>query len=340
LCHEQQALRRAGGGGQKNGVEPGLAHGIHVRLGLFDAEVGEQTAVLERQAQVKDAERQQAIRIAELDRDQKVGEQTAALDRQARVAEAERDKRIRLADADAKAVSGEAAAMAISATARAQLEVKMAEAYQLGETKKREAEASVLEAQNRAMAKTALAEAEKIEAEKRATLEATAKAEKARTIVDAEASAERVRIDAEAQAGAIYAKLQAEARGQYEIMSKKGEGLKKIIEACGSAQSAFQMLMLEHMEGLAQASAKAISNIKFDKVVVWENGGNNGQGSNTASFLHNMSRAMPPMLQVLRDIGGVEVPEFLAKLNDPATGVANPVPSTNGHVSETLGEKS
>ena len=312
-----------------------------VRIAQLEKEkaVGEQTAVLERQAQVKDAERQQAIRIAELDRDQKVGEQTAALDREARVAEAERDKRIRLADADAKAVTGEATAMAISATARAQLEVKMAEAYQLGETKKREAEAAVLEAQNRAMAKTALAEAEKIEAEKRATLEATAKAEKARTIVDAEASAEKVRIDAEAQAGAIYAKLEAEARGQYEIMSKKGDGLKKIIEACGSAQSAFQMLMLEHMEGLVQASAKAISNIKFDKVVVWENGGNNGQGSNTASFLHNMARTMPPMLQVLRDIGGVDVPEFLAKLNDPAVVAATPVPSTNGHASETLGEK-
>ena len=54
------------------------------------------------------------------------------------------------------------------AAAQAELAVKKAEAYQLGETKKREAEAAVLEAQNRAMAKAALAEAEKIEAEKRA----------------------------------------------------------------------------------------------------------------------------------------------------------------------------
>ena len=115
--------------------------------------------------------------------------------------------------------------------------------------------------------------------------------------------------------------------------------LKKIIEACGSAQSAFQMLMLEHMEGLAQASATAISNIKFDKIVVWENGASNGQGSNTASFLHNMARAMPPMMQVLRDVGGVEVPEFLAKLNEPTTAAVAAAPSSNGHVSEALGEK-
>ena len=31
--------------------------------------------------------------------------------------------------------------------------------------------------------------------------------------------------------------------------------------------------MLEHLDALAEASAKAISNIKFDKVVVWEGGG-------------------------------------------------------------------
>jgi flotillin len=305
-----------------------------VRVAQLDKEksVGEQTAALERQALVKDAERQQAIRIAELDRDQKVGEQAAQFEREARIAEAERDKRIRLADADAKAITGEATAQAITANARAQLEVKQAEAYQIAETKKREAEAGVQEAQNRAMAKAALAEAEKIEAERRASWEAPAKAEKARTIVEAEANAQKAKIEAEAQAAAIYVRLEAEARGQYEMLAKKGEGLRKIIEACGSAQSAFQLLMLEHLQGLAQTSAQAISNIKFDKVVVWENGGNGVSSSNTASFLHNMARVMPPMLQVMRDIGGVEVPEFLARLTDPApTAAVKPTASVNGH---------
>ena len=37
--------------------------------------------------------------------------------------------------------------------------------------------------------------------------------------------------------------------------------------------------MLEHFDKLAEASAKAISNIKFDKVVVWENGGKNGKSA-------------------------------------------------------------
>ena len=71
-----------------------------------------------------------------------------------------------------------------------------------------------------------LAEAERVEAEQRAKLEAPAKAEKAEIVVDAEAEAERKRIDAMAEADAIFAKLDAEARGQYEILAKKGEGLR------------------------------------------------------------------------------------------------------------------
>ncbi|WP_020470335.1 flotillin family protein [Zavarzinella formosa] len=287
-----------------------------VRLAQMEKErvVGEQTALLEQQTLIKESQRLQAIKMAELDRDQKIGEQKAGFEREAAVAEADREKRIRQADANAKATAGEAQSQAIIASAQAELAVKKAEAYQFSETKKREAEAAVLEAQNRAMAKAAVADAEKVEAEQRAILEAPAKAEKAKLIVEAEAQAEKTRIDAQAQAAAVYARLEAEARGQYEILAKKGEGLKKIIEACGSSQAAFQMLMLEHMDQLAQASATAISNIKFDKVVVWENGGNGSGGSNTTDFLQSMARSMPPMLQVMRDIGGIEMPEFLAKL--------------------------
>jgi len=171
-----------------------------------------------------------------------------------------------------------------------------------------------MEMQNRALAKAALAEAERVEAEQRAKLEAPAKAEKAKMIVDAEASADRRRLEAKAEADAIYMKLEAEARGNYEILAKKGEGLKAIVEACGGSKEAFQMLLLEHLDDLANASAKAISNIKFDKVVVWENGGNGNGKSNTADFISGMAKTLPPMLQVMKDIGGVELPEALVKL--------------------------
>jgi flotillin len=71
--------------------------------------------------------------------------------------------------------------------------------------------------------------------------------------------------------------------------------------------------MLEHIDQLVEASAKAISNIKFDKVVVWEGGAQNGTSA-TANWLHSMARTLPPMMQVMKDIGGIELPETLADL--------------------------
>jgi hypothetical protein len=48
--------------------------------------------------------------------------------------------------------------------------------------------------------------------------------------------------------------------------------------------------------------------------------------TSTASFLQNMARTMPPMMQVLKEIGGVELPESLIKFSD----VEAATPSRNG----------
>jgi len=261
----------------------------------------------------REAQRDQAVRVAELDKEQQIGEKSAEYEREASVKQAERDMRIQLADADARAIEGENVAKADVAASQAELQVKRAEAYELGESRKVTAEAAVLETEHRARAKAAMAEAERIEAQQRAALEAPAKAEKAKITVEAEAEANKRRIEAEGEASAIYAKLEAEARGQFEILAKKGEGLQRIVEACGGAQEAFQMLMLEHFDNLVEASSKAISNIKFDKVVVWDTNHDNGSSA-TANWLQNMARTLPPMMQVMKDIGGVELPETLANL--------------------------
>ena len=273
----------------------------------------------------REAERDKAIRVADMEKEQTIGERSAEFERESQVKESERQMRVSVADAEATAIEGENLAQAKVAHSQAELAVQRAQAYELGESRKKEAEAAVLEVQNRAMAKAALADAERVEAEQRAQLEAPAKAEKARIVVDAEAEAARKRVDAEAEADAIYAKLDAEARGQFEILAKKGEGLQRIIDACGGSKEAFQILMLEHLDHLAESSAKAISNIKFDKVVVWENGSQDGR-TNTADFLTGMAKTLPPMMQVMRDIGGVELPESLVNLSEDAK--ADPPPTT------------
>jgi flotillin len=275
-------------------------------------------AARDRTIGVRDAERTSAIRIAELEKEQKIGEETAALEANARVKEAEQQTRVAVANANATAIEGESLAQANVARARATLRIEEAEAFQRSETRQKEAEASVVEATNRAQARAALADAERVEAEQRAALEAPAKARKAKTIVEAEAEAEQQVIRARAEAEAIFARIDAEARGQYEILARKGEGLEKIVKAAGGSKEAFQLLMLEHVDGLAKTAAEAISNIKIDKVVVWDS----GTGNNTSSFITGLAQSLPPMMNVLKDIGGVELPEFLGRLV--------PEPAANG----------
>ena len=277
-----------------------------------------------REIGTKQAEREKLVKLAELEKETQVGKNLAEFEKQAQVKAQEQTMRIQVAEAEAQAVTGENLARARMADAEAALKVRQAEAFQTAETKRREADAAVREAQYLAEARAAEAMAQKIEKEQRAELEAAAKAQKARLIVDAEAAAAQVKLQADAAAAATFARLEAQARGEYEILAKKAEGLKLIVEGCGGAQQAFQMLMLEHLPQLAETAAKAISNVKFDKVVVWDGG--QGKGA-TANFLQNMAHTLPPMLQMMKDVGGIEMPEFLGKLtgNEPKPAMAEPV---------------
>jgi len=267
----------------------------------------------------KSAERERSVKIAELEKERTIGEQTAQFERDAKVRDAQRAMRIQVAAADAEAVSGENKAKADMAASNAALKVREAEAYQLSETRSREAQAAVLEAQYLAQARAAEAQAKKIEAEKRAELEAMARAVKSQTIIEAEAAAEKRRIEAQAEAAAIFARLEAQARGEYEMLAKKGEGLKTIIESCGSADAAFQMLMLEKLEELSKTAATAISNVKFDKVVVWDNGAGKDGRNATTNFLHSLAGSLPPMMQMMSEVGGVKMPEYFGKLMPETT---------------------
>lgn len=288
---------------------------IQVANAKKDQAIGTREADREQIVKTAEIDQEQAVRLADLERVKLVGQQSAEFEKDAQIKDAEREMRVRLANANAEAVKGENVAQAVVVNSTAELAIKKAEAFQLSETRKRQAEASVAEAEHKAQAVAATAKAERVEAERRAELEAPAKAEKARIIVEAEAAAEQKRIEAEGEAAAIYAKLEAEARGQFEILKKKGEGLAAIVEACGGAKEAFQMLMLDHFDELVAASAQAISSIKFDKVVVWDgaSGGANGETA-TSSWLRNMAKTLPPMLEVMKEVGGVEFPDVFAKL--------------------------
>ena len=276
-----------------------------------------------REIGTKEAERDKQVRLADLAKETGIGKSRADLEQQTAVKDQERAMRVQVAEAEAEAVTGENLARAKSVDAEANLKVRQAEAYQLTETRRREAEAKVREAQYLAEARAADAMATKIESEQRAELEAAAKAQKARLIVDAEAEAEQIRLRAQAEANATFMRLEAQARGEYEILAKKAEGLQRLVEGCGGAQQAFQLLMMEHLPQMAETAAKAIANIKFDKVVVWDNGANQGGKGATAGFLQGLAGSLPPMLQMMRDIGGVEMPAYFGKLAESPQAMAD-----------------
>ncbi|MCI0650478.1 MAG: flotillin family protein [Planctomycetes bacterium] len=295
---------------------------IGVAAAKRDQDISVAQAERDLQVGTTTAQREQAVEVARLAKERAVGEQQAAFERDSQIKVAEREMRVAVANANASAVSGENEAKAVIANANAQLRIKEAEAYQVSEVRKREAEAAVLEAQYKAQARQALAESTKIEAEQRAQLEAAARAIKAKITVDAEAEADarRIhaqgqadarRIEAEAQAQATFVNLEAQARGQFEILRRKAEGLRELVASCGGAQNAFQLMMLEHLDHLAETAASAISNVKFDKIVVWDGGAENG---GAAGFVKRMGSMLPPMMNLMKDIGGVQMPEFLGKM--------------------------
>ena len=73
------------------------------------------------------------------------------------------------------------------------------------------------------------------------------------------------------------------------------------------------MLMLEHLDHLSETAAKAISEREVRQG--HRVGQRPGRGrQRAANFLRGLGSSLPPMLQIMKDIGGVEMPEYFGKL--------------------------
>ena len=71
------------------------------------------------------------------------------------------------------------------------------------------------------------------------------------------------------------------------------------------------MEMVKIMPELVEAQAKAISNIEFGKVTVWDNG--SGQTAN--NFLKGITDSLPTIHSFAKQ-AGVQLPEFLGSMNE------------------------
>ncbi|MGJ8653668.1 MAG: flotillin family protein [Opitutaceae bacterium] len=276
------------------------------------------------------------VKVAEAERDGDIG-----------AAEAARDQRVRVADANAKATDGENTATVEIANSNAERRQKEAEAERAASAAEQVKAAQALQ---EAYAAEQISEQERAKKEK-ATQEANiivpAEIAKAKAIVDAEARAESVRrtqmgeadavrLDKQAEADGLKAvkqaeadglrfkltaeadgtrlKLLAEAEGVEAVLTKKAKGFTEIVNSAGNDKDlASMLLMIEQLPKLVEEQAKAISNLKIDKITVWDNGkGKDGKGS-TADFLSGMVGSLPPLHEITKN-AGIELPEFLGKL--------------------------
>jgi len=206
---------------------------------------------------------------------------------------AEANQRKRVQEQEADAVQGENIANANIADYNASLEVKRAAALQQAEVAKYDAQVAIQKALYKA-------EQERLKAEEIVRQEI----EKAKIEIAAEAEAERVRREAKGVAD-----------GMKKLLTAKADGYKNLVENVGGdSQAAATLLMVEKLEELVSRQVEAISNLKIDKITVWDSGGNNS-GSSTSNFISNLFKSLPP-LQDISEMAGFKLPEYLGKVKD------------------------
>ncbi len=220
---------------------------------------------------------------------------------------AQREKRIQVASFNAEAVEGENQSQAKVAVYNATLAEEKAKADQRSQVAQQVARAEIEKSKG-------FAEAQRLEAEK----VVPQRIRKEQIEIDAEAEAEKQRREARGEADAILAVKQAEAEGIQKVLGAKASGYQLLVTAAhNNPRDAATLLLVEKLEEIVKLQTDAIKNIKFDKITVWDGGGN-GNGGATANFMRDMVKALPPLHEIAKS-AGVELPDYLGQVGRPAS---------------------
>jgi len=262
--------------------------------------------------------------VAERERDRRRA--VAAADAEAVIGEkvAERDRRSRTAEFDAEAVQVEAANLAKQASYIADQRVAEQEARRRAEEAARVADGSIRVAEQNAQRDAELARAAREEARLRAEVVVPAEADRNSILVSAEAERERQIRVAQGAAESVKLRLLAEAEGTQAVLAAKAQGYNELVKASGGPSQAASFLVVEKLVEVANVQAAAIKNLPIDKVVVWDNGGNN-DGGGLSGLGRRLIGALPPMHDVAR-LAGLELPDYLGNLREET---ATSEPSNN-----------
>ena len=251
------------------------------------------------------------IQVAQRERDGNIGE-----------ADAQREQRVQVSAAQAAAVEGENLAKVKVAESDAARREREAEAERLASAAEKVKSAQALE-EAYASEKTAEdARSQREKATQYANVVVPAEIEKAKIETLAEADAEKIRRLKKGEADGIQSLMEAEAKGTLAALQAKAQGFGEIVtSAGGAADDATLLLVTEQLPQLIEEQVKAISNLKIDKVTVWDSGKGDGGKNDTANFMSGLVGALPPLHDLTKNVG-IELPEFLGKLSDDPAGAA------------------
>ncbi|MFI4916812.1 MAG: flotillin family protein [Phycisphaerales bacterium JB060] len=320
--------------GQRAAAEAINKAKVEVAQADRDGATGEATANRERTVSVaketatategeKEAERKQRVAVAEFEAQAVTGEAESKRDQDIAVAErraetaaaskrAEQTQRVQVAEAEARAVEGENTSQAQIAEYNAKLAEVRAESRRRSDVAAAEAHEAILKAERQQ-------ELARLGKEELAPQEI----EKERIEIAAEAAAEKRRREARGEADATLAKYKAEAEGVRQVLEAKAEGYRQLMEAAAdNPQVAPTLLLIEQLPQLVAEQVKAISNLKIDKITVWDTGagggpgGKAGVGGSTSDFLSGLIGSLPPVHELARQ-AGVELPGALGRVTEP-----------------------
>lgn len=275
------------------------------------------------------------VKVAQAKRDGDIG-----------AAEAQRDQRVSVSTADAVATEGENAAKVTVANSNAERRMREAEAERLAVTSEKVAQANALKDSYAAQEAAERQRAVKEKATQEANVIVPAEIEKQKAIVDAEARAEMVRrvqmgeadavrLAKQAEADGLKAvkqaeadglrfkltaeadgtrlKMLAEAEGVEALLKNKAKGFAELVGAFSSEEQAQLMLIIEQLPRLVEEQVKAISNLKIDKITVWDSGKGADGKNTTSNFLSGLIGSLPPLHEITKNVG-VKLPEYLGQV--------------------------
>ena len=257
------------------------------------------------------------IKVAQQERDGEIGR-----------AKAQQDQRIQVAAAQATATEGENEAKVTVAQSDAMRREAEAEAERKGSAAERVKSAA---AQQEAYAAEEMAERERAKREQAtqyANVVVPAEIEQQRIATLAEAEAEKTRREKKGEADGIRSVMEAEAAGVQAQLSAKADGFRQLIESTNNNHDfASLMMIIEQLPDLIAEQVKAVSNLKIDKVTVWDGGGNGeGNGGSTSDFLSGLVKSIPPLQELTKNVG-VKLPDFLGSMESKPEAKVPPVKS-------------